>query len=181
MSRSRGCKSVDCAPNSIAASTKVASGGLNRNPMSWPGTRYYNQGQRRRKPSNLSDHGHLARRRSCAKRSARKTLSSDWYGTSRRFASTFRSSIMATGSRMEIVRSVGFRVGNLVRLPLDQSTYSVESCVAQNSRSSSSVQNLGIVFFITFVGIKLFAVHVSCRDHPNEIPSDCKGEKQESL
>jgi hypothetical protein len=58
---------------------------------------------------------------------------------------------MATGSRTEIVLSVGFRLGNLARLACDQSKYSVESAPApiedQNSNSSASLWNSGIAFF----------------------------------
>ncbi len=94
-------------------------------------------------------------RRSAFSLSARNTLRSDWYGTSRRLAKIFRSSIMATGRRMEMVRSVGFRLGNFARLACAQSKYSVESdpfpVEDQKSNSSASLLNLGIGFLMRLV------------------------------
>jgi hypothetical protein len=55
-------------------------------------------------------------------RSARKVLRSDWYGTSRLLASSFRFSIMVSGSRKEIVLALGFRFGKTTRSAFDQST-----------------------------------------------------------
>src|SRR5437870_12706907 len=75
-----------------------------------------------------------------------QTLIRDWYGTSRRFASTLIRSSRSTGKRREIDLVVGFRLGNRTGLACDQSTYSVESWVSQNLRSAASERNLGIVF-----------------------------------
>src|ERR1700730_14978045 len=86
--------------------------------------------------------------RSFASRSAKNTLRSDWYGTSRRFANTFKSSIIETGRRSEIVRRDGFRLVSFLRIPARHSTYSVESAFAQNPLSSSSLLKSGIFFFV---------------------------------
>ena len=71
--------------------------------------------------------------------------------TSRRFASILRSPIIETGNRSDIVFKVGLRLTNFVRFAEDQSTYSVESAVAQNFRSLSSLVNLGIFFLVIIV------------------------------
>ena len=83
---------------------------------------------------------------SAATRSARKTLSSDWYGTSRRFARAFRSASSGAGSRSEIVMVEGFRFGNAATRPRAQSTYSAVSWLCQNSRSSASLEKAGTGF-----------------------------------
>ncbi len=51
-------------------------------------------------------------------RSAKKTFSSDWYGTSRLLASRSNSAIIPSGRRMEIVRSLEKR--GFVRLAARQ-------------------------------------------------------------
>ena len=51
---------------------------------------------------------------------------------------------METGSRREIVFRDGLSWTSFLRFPDGQSTYSVESAVAQNFLSSSSVLNLGM-------------------------------------
>src|ERR1039457_3884304 len=80
---------------------------------------------------------------------------------------------METGSRKEMVRSVGFRFGSLRRGADCQSMNSVESCSAQNSRSSSSVRNSGTgLFFALGIGIPFFAVHVSNGDDTQERTAD---------
>lgn len=43
------------------------------------------------------------------------TFSKDWYGTSRSFASALSAAIMETGSRSEIVRTEGFKLGKSAR------------------------------------------------------------------
>jgi hypothetical protein len=48
----------------------------------------------------------------------------------------FEGGVLAPGT--EMVRKEGFNLGSVLRLQEDQSTYLVESAVAQNSRSSSS-------------------------------------------
>ena len=84
--------------------------------------------------------------------------------------------IIATGSRTEIVLSVGFRLGNLARFALDQSTNSVESAPApfddQNSNSSVSFLNLGIAFFMPFVLLGFSSAHIPHRDNPDLLSSN---------
>jgi len=96
------------------------------------------------------------RRRSLSSRSARNNLSRDLYGTPLLFARTFKSSIMETGSRKEMVRNEGFSFGSLRRWADCQSMNSVESCPTQNSRSSSSDRNSGteILFVLSFISLK---------------------------
>jgi hypothetical protein len=72
----------------------------------------------------------------------------DWYGTSRLFARSLRRSSIGLGRRSEIVCDEGLRLGGIMRFALPQSTKSVESCVDQNSRSASSLLNLGSPFFM---------------------------------
>jgi len=66
---------------------------------------------------------------------------------------------METGSRKEMVRNEGFRLESLRRWADRQSMNSVESCPAQNSRSSSSDRNSGKLFFVLGIGISLLSVH----------------------
>src|SRR3989344_3942324 len=66
-------------------------------------------------------------------------------------AFTFTSSIIYSGRRMEMEREVGLRFGKITFFALDQSKYSVESWVFQNSASLSSFLNLGI--FLSFFAI----------------------------
>src|ERR1035441_9877413 len=54
---------------------------------------------------------------------------------------------METGRRSDIVLSDGLRCTSFLRFPDDQSRYSVESAVAQNFLSSSSLLNSGSAFF----------------------------------
>ena len=53
-------------------------------------------------------------------------------------ANTLRSESRGAGSRKEMVSVEGLRFENLTGSAFDQSTYSVESCVSQNRRSSVS-------------------------------------------
>src|ERR1035441_6403466 len=76
-------------------------------------------------------------------RSARNTLSSDWYGTSRLLASALSSDNRPVGSRKEIVSVDGFRLGNTATRAWLQSRNRLVSCVSQNSRSSASDANGG--------------------------------------
>jgi hypothetical protein len=77
----------------------------------------------------------------------------------------FGSSIMATGRRTEIVRSVGLRFGSLACFAFDQSTNAVEStpdpCADQNSNSSLSFLNLGIAFYMPLVLLDFSLAHVA--------------------
>src|ERR1017187_2020493 len=75
---------------------------------------------------------------------------------------------MATGSRTEIVRNVGLSLTNFTRLACDQSTYSVESAVDQNSNSSPSFLNSG-TFFMTSVLLSFPSIHVADRDHTDQL------------
>jgi hypothetical protein len=68
-------------------------------------------------------------------RSAKKTFSNHWYGTSLLFASIFKSSSIDSGSLMEIVLVDGFKLGNDNGFAFPQSRYSVESWFDQNSPS----------------------------------------------
>lgn len=60
---------------------------------------------------------------------------------SRRFASILILSNRPSGRRNEIVCVEGFRLGKRTGSARPQSTYAVDSCVSQNSRSSASVLN----------------------------------------
>lgn len=73
--------------------------------------------------------------------SERNIFRRDWYGTSLLFANNLISSSKGCGKRSEIVFVEGLRFGKTARLAFDQSTYSVESCLAQNTRSASSLLN----------------------------------------
>ncbi len=63
------------------------------------------------------------------------------------FANNLSSANIGSGRRNEIVFSEGLSFGSTSLLPLSQSTYSVESAVAQNANSSSSDLNFGILNF----------------------------------
>src|ERR1017187_4399512 len=85
---------------------------------------------------------------------------------------------MKTGSRKEIVRSVGFRFGNVRRPPFRQSMNSVESWFAQNSRSSSSDRNSGTGFIFVFgISISFSSIHVPNGDYAHQRTAD--GERHE--
>lgn len=94
------------------------------------------------------------------------------------FARILRSAIIEEGNRSEIVGSVGFRSGSLRRFAVFQSMNSVESCVAQNLRSSSSDLNSGICFFVPGISIPFFSAHIANRDYPDQIAPDGKGDEQ---
>src|ERR1039458_2803267 len=86
---------------------------------------------------------------------------------------------METGRRSDIVLSDGLRCTSFLRFPDDQSRYSVESAVAQNFLSSSSLLNSGSAFLFVFrIGLTFLAVHVADRDRPYQIPSDRERHKQ---
>jgi hypothetical protein len=67
---------------------------------------------------------------------------------------------------------------SFLRFPDGQSTNSVESAVAQNRRSSSSLLNLGTFFLSFCIHLSFVAVHVADRNHSNERPPDRQGYKQ---
>src|SRR5713101_2245097 len=86
---------------------------------------------------------------------------------------------MALGNRMEIVRRDCFKLTNFSRFPDGQLTYRVESAVAQNLRSWSSLLNSGSVFFfIRPIDLRFIAVHIPDRDHADQFSPDCEGHKQ---
>jgi hypothetical protein len=85
---------------------------------------------------------------------------------------------METGSRRDIVRSDGLRWTSFFLRAPDQSTYSVESALAQNRLSASSFLNSGIFFFAFRIDFGFISVHIADRDDPNEPPPHRKGHKQ---
>ena len=56
----------------------------------------------------------------------------------------------------------GFRFEKRVYFDFPQSTYSVESWVAQKSRSSFSDTNFGIFLSFFTVHLSLFSIHFTC-------------------
>src|SRR3972149_6133785 len=104
---------------------------------------------------------------------------------SRLFARTLSLSIIDSGSRIEMVRVVGRRVGSLTRPAWRQSTNSVESCDAQKSRSWYSFLNFGILrirrFTLGMLILLPFALpHSSSRDHPDQPFAYGKDYKQQT-
>src|ERR1035438_4474805 len=85
---------------------------------------------------------------------------------------------METGSRSDIVFRDGLRRTRLWRFADCQSTSSVESAVAQNFLSSSSLLNSGSFFFTFLIGLRFIPVHVPGRNHPNEFSPDREDYKQ---
>src|SRR5690348_16581476 len=85
---------------------------------------------------------------------------------------------METGNRSEMVRTEGFRLTNFRRFPDCQSRYLVESALAQNFRSSSSLLNFGSVFFVFRIDCSFISVHVPVSYHPNQAPSNSESHKQ---
>jgi len=71
----------------------------------------------------------------------------------------------------------GFRCGKRTRFAWAQSTYSVESCVSQNVRSSASVVNLGIALSALFIHTSFFAVHLPGGDRADLPPCKSQGER----
>ena len=94
-------------------------------------------------------------------------LINDWYGTSRLLASTLIRSRSESGNRIEIACVEDFRLGNRDWTAFDQSTYSVESWVSQNFRSSFSDLNLGMGLSFGFINFSLLWMHISGGYHPN--------------
>src|ERR1022692_355582 len=105
---------------------------------------------------------------------------SDWYGTSCLFASTFRSSSIATGRRREMDVVDGFRSGRVGCTALSQSKKSAVSCSAQKRRSSSSLEKVGM-FFLPF-GARLLIdppfspTHVSRRNDADQCSTQSKND-----
>src|ERR1035441_8684845 len=85
---------------------------------------------------------------------------------------------MATGRRTEMVRNVGLSLTNFTRLACDQSTYSVESAVDQNSNSSASFLNSG-TFFMPSVLLSFPSIHIAGRDDPNQFAPDRVSNKEQ--
>ena len=89
-------------------------------------------------------------------------FSNDSYGTSRFFARRVSSAMMNySGNEIESVRTVGRSRESGNSLAFDQSMYSVESSRDQNSRSSSSLLNVGILFRVDAIDLALPRIHVS--------------------
>src|ERR1700759_4770322 len=82
---------------------------------------------------------------------------------------------------MEIAVVDGFRLGRRTRSALLQSTYSVESCVSQNFRSSASVLKRGIGLAL-LIEPSFLSIHVACGNHPDQsaIASESKSDVQET-
>src|SRR5579872_7459837 len=78
-----------------------------------------------------------------------------------------------------MVRSVGFKPTSFFRFACDQSTYCVESAVFQNSRSSSSLLNLGISLKDP-IDFCFIVVHVPHRDHPDQVGAYRESRKEQS-
>src|SRR3989338_9127004 len=87
---------------------------------------------------------------------------------SRSLANALNPPIRCSGNRTEMVRSVGLRFGNWTRRADFQSTYSVVSCVAQNSRSSSSLRNFGTGLNFG-MSLPLLPIHIAGRDDTNPL------------
>jgi hypothetical protein len=94
-------------------------------------------------------------------------------------ASIFRSSIIATGKRSDIVRNEGFNLTRFFRWACDQSRYFVESAVSQNFRSSSSLLNLGISFMAS-MDLLFIPVHVPTGDNADQPAANREGGKKKS-
>jgi hypothetical protein len=73
------------------------------------------------------------------------------------------------GNRNEIVLVEGFRLGNVAICALLQSRYSVESCFSQNARSAASLENLGIALGRLLIMGSFLSMHVTRRDHANQL------------
>src|SRR6056297_777357 len=102
---------------------------------------------------------------------------------SRLFASILIRSSKDSGRRNEIVFVDGLRFGIRTGRASLQSTYSLESCVCQNSRSSDSVLNAGASFLRFDIPSFLFSMHRPRRDHTNSgaFPAQGKGDMQKPL
>ena len=72
----------------------------------------------------------------------------------------------------------GLSSGNTARFAFFQSIYPVESRLAQNALSESSLLNLGIFFFMCCIRLPFLPAHVSCGNHPDKLPPDGKHDKE---
>src|SRR6056297_572901 len=99
---------------------------------------------------------------------------------SRLFASILIRSSKDSGKRNEIVFVDGLRFGMRTGRASLQSTYSLESCVCQNSRSSDSVLNAGVSFLRFDIPGLLFSMHRPGRNDANlcAFPAQRKGDMQ---
>jgi hypothetical protein len=79
-----------------------------------------------------------------------------------------------------MVRRDGLRLTSFLRLADGQSTYSVESAVAQNFLSSASLLNSGILFLISLVDHGFIPVPVPGGDYPYEASPEGERYKQPS-
>ena len=77
-----------------------------------------------------------------------------------------------------MVRKEGFKRTSFRHCPEDQSTYSVESAVAQNRLSSSSLLKLGIFFFMSGINVRFVPIHVTSRYHPKSVPPNRERDEQ---
>lgn len=69
----------------------------------------------------------------------------------------------------------GFSLGNAAGFAFFQSTYTVESWLSQNARSSASVLNSG-VFLVLVISGPLFPVHVTSRNNAYQAAGFAQGE-----
>src|ERR1700735_910704 len=72
-----------------------------------------------------------------------------------------------TGNRSEIEVVEGLRLGKRTHWAFCQSTYSVESCVSQKTRSAASVLKSGTGFNGFLIAQSLLAVHGARGHHAN--------------
>src|SRR6202051_4081402 len=79
------------------------------------------------------------------------------------------------GSRSEIVWVDGFKFGSTVGCAFFQSKYPVESFFSQNARSAASLANLGVVLSRFLINPAFLPMHVSSRNHPNELVGISQG------
>src|SRR4051812_20670241 len=109
----------------------------------------------------------------------------DWYGTSRLFARALISSSIETGRRRDMDSVDGLRFGKAGSAARAQSKYSVVSALAQNRRSSSSLENSGIAL-LTF-GLRLVIdrpftpAHVARRDHAHQKSSHGEHNRERAI
>src|SRR6266540_5127294 len=85
---------------------------------------------------------------------------SDWYGTSFSLANSLMRASNEDGSRSDMDSVEDLRLGKTTLSAFDQSIYSVESCVAQKSASSSAFLKLGI-FFKSLISTPFFSLHIT--------------------
>ena len=73
------------------------------------------------------------------------------------------------GSRMEIIREDGLRLGENAGFAIDQSRYSVESALAQNSRTASSPSSFGNLFSFFTEESPFLLAHLASGNHANPL------------